>query len=103
MDRKAEGGERLWVQVEPAGLGRTYRLWRDTYAPPALLCGKVGSQLQREKQWLPRHLDSRPLPGVNCGASLPLGKRMLLVSASLIFTKLTFFTRRTFLAELVLC
>lgn len=35
--------------------------------------------------------------------SILLGKRISLVSAGLVFTKLTFLTRKTFLAELISC
>lgn len=101
-----DGANRAWKSF----LSRERYSWvpPNHHIPQHYFVAKVDGQLQREKQAVPSlpgqtsvHM---PFPEINHGApSFSLGKWIFLVSASLIFTKLTFFTRKIFLAELVPC
>lgn len=111
-DRWAEGREKLWVQLEAAGLGIAFCPQRDIPATPPpfiLIIGFPSTTLwqrwvvgySRSSEWFFQNLY---FPGINHRApSILLGKRISLVSAGLVFTKLTFLTRKTFLAELISC
>lgn len=112
---QAEGRGEAVGQRQPAGPGRAFCPGRDVPGPrsswssdsPAPLCvAEVGGQRQREKQVVPFSpglLLTCPFLELTQSPSIPLGKRIFLVSGSLTFTKLTFPTRKTFLAEVVPC